>query len=100
MKETLHQNGCPEHFISPQCSPSRKDREEDDRRSLVTIPYIQGVSEAVTRIQSSINVQVHMKPFPSGYIEEFSPTQRTAFLMMTSLALCTRSIVVTVMQAM
>ena len=64
MKETLHQNGYPECFLSPQCSPSRKDREEkDDPRSRVTIPYIQGVSEAVTRILSDINVQVHMKPF-------------------------------------
>ena len=46
-----------------QCSPSRKDREEkDDPRSLV-IPYIQGVSEAVTRILLDINVQVHTKPF-------------------------------------
>ena len=53
----------PERFLSPQCSPSRKDREEkDDPRSRVTIPYIQGVSEAVTRILSDINVQVHMKP--------------------------------------
>ena len=43
------------------CSPSRK--EKDDPRSRVTIPYIQGVSEAVTRILSDINVQVHMKPF-------------------------------------
>ena len=64
VKETLQQNGYPERFLSPQCSPSRKDREEkDDPRSCVTIPYIQGVSEAVTRILSDINVQVHMKPF-------------------------------------
>ena len=49
---------------SPQCSPSRKDRgEKDDPRSCVTIPYIQGVSEVVTRILLDINVQVHMKPF-------------------------------------
>ena len=50
-------------FLSPQHSPSRKDREKDDPRSRVTIPYIQGVSEAVTRILSDINVQVHVKPF-------------------------------------
>ena len=31
--------------------------------SRVTILYTQGVSEAVTRILSDINVQVHMKPF-------------------------------------
>ena len=50
--------------LSPQCSLSRKDIEEkDDPRSCVTIPYIQGVLEAVTRILSDINVQVHMKPF-------------------------------------
>ena len=43
VKETLQQNGYPERFLSPQCSPSRKDREEkDDPRSHVTIPYIQG----------------------------------------------------------
>ena len=55
------QNSYPERFLSPQCSRSRKDREEkDDPRSCVTI---QGVSEAVTRILSDINVQVHMKPF-------------------------------------
>ena len=33
---------------------SRKDREEKDPRS---IPYTQGVLEAVTRILSDINVQ-------------------------------------------
>ena len=94
VKETLHQNGYPERFLSPQCSPSRKDREEkDDPRSHVTIPYIQGVLEAVTRILSDINIQVHMK------VGEFSPTQRIVFLMMTSPVLCTRSIVVTVMPA-
>ena len=38
-----------------------KDR--DDPRSHVTIQYIQGVLEAVARILSDINVQVHMKPF-------------------------------------
>ena len=41
-----------------------KDREEkDDPRFRVTIPYIQGVLEMMTRILSDINVQVHMKPF-------------------------------------
>ena len=63
MKENLQQNGYPEHFLSPRSSPTRKDREKDDPRSHVTIPYIQGVSEAVSRILSDINVQVHMKPF-------------------------------------
>ena len=57
MKEILQQNGYPEHFLSPQCSPPRKDREEkEDPRSRVTISYIQGVLEAVTTI-------LHMKPF-------------------------------------
>ena len=37
--------------------------DKDDPRSRVTIPYIQGVLEALTRILSDINVQVHMKPF-------------------------------------
>ena len=64
MKETLQQNGYPECFLSPQYSPSRKDREEkDDPRSHVTIPYIQGILKAVTRILLDINVQVHTKPF-------------------------------------
>ena len=63
VKETLHQNGYPERFHLSQRSPSRKDEEEDDSRSHITIPYIQGVSEAVTRILSNIDVQVHMKPF-------------------------------------
>ena len=63
-EKSYHQSGYPECFLSPQCSPSRKDREEkDDPRSRVTIPYIQGVSQAVTKILSDINVQVHMKPF-------------------------------------
>ena len=35
----------------------------DDPRSCVTVPYIQGVSEVVTRILLDINVQVHMKPY-------------------------------------
>ena len=61
VKEILQQNGYPERFLSPQCSPSRK--EKDDPRFRVTIPYIEGVLEAVTRILSDINVQVHMKPF-------------------------------------
>ena len=57
-------NGYPDRFLSPQCLSSRKDREEkDDPRSRVTIPYVQGVLEAVTRILLDINVQVHMKPF-------------------------------------
>ena len=63
MKEILHQNGYPERFLSPHSSPSRKDREEDDDRFLVTISYIRGVLEAVTRILLDINVHVHMKPF-------------------------------------
>ena len=93
MKETLQQNGYPECFLSPQCSPSRKDREKDDPRSRVTIPYIQGVSEAVTNILSNINVQVHMKPFmtlrrilshPKDRIPEFSPIQRIVFLIKSS----------------
>ena len=60
--------------------------------------HTQGVSEALTRILLDIDVQVHMKP--SGHLGEVSPIQRTIFLMMTSPALCTRSIVVTVMPAM
>ena len=65
MKETLRCNGYPECFLFPlECHRSRKDTEDkDDPRSRITIPYIQGVLEAVTRILSDINVQVHMKPF-------------------------------------
>ena len=64
VKETLHQNGYPEHFLLSWCSPSKKDEEEKDNpRSCITIPYIQGVLEAVTKILSDIGVQVHMKPF-------------------------------------
>ena len=64
MKETLHQNGYPEHFLLSQHSPIRKDEEEKDGlKSCITTPYIQGVSEAVTRILSNIDVQVYMKPF-------------------------------------
>ena len=48
MKETLHQNGYLERFLFPQCSPSRKEKE--DPRSCVTILYIYGVLEAVTVI--------------------------------------------------
>ena len=63
MKETLRCNGYPECFLFPlECHRSDTD-DKDDPRSHVTIPYIQGVSEAVTRILSHINVQVHMKPF-------------------------------------
>ena len=54
--------GTSSSFLSS--SPSRKDEEEkNDPRSCITIPYIQGVSEAVTRILSNIDVQVHIKPF-------------------------------------
>ena len=91
VKETFHQNGYPEHFLLSQRSPSRKDEEEkDDHRSRVTVPYIQGVSEAMTRILSNIDVQV----------QESSPIQRTTFLMVISPILCIRSIVVIVMLAM
>ena len=59
VKETLHQNGYPEYFLFPQRSPSRKDREEKgDHRSHAIIPYIQGISKAVTKILSDVNVQV------------------------------------------
>ena len=65
VKETLRCNGYPERFLFPlECHRSRKDTgDKDDPRSHVTIPYIQGVSEAVARILSDINVQVHVKPF-------------------------------------
>ena len=60
----IHQNGYPECFLLSQRSPSRKDKEDkDDPRSCITILYIQGVSEAGTRILLTIDVQVHMKPF-------------------------------------
>ena len=49
-------------FISKQTFRLLRE-EKDDLRSCVTIPYIQGVLEVVTRILSDINVQVHMKPF-------------------------------------
>ena len=63
VKETLHQNGYPERFLLSQHSPSRKDEQKDDPRSHITTLYIHGISEAVTRILSNIDVQVHMKPF-------------------------------------
>ena len=69
MKETL--------YLSPQCSPSRKNREKNDPRSRVTIPYIQGISEAVTR---DINVQVHMKPFKT--LRRILPHPKDCILMM------------------
>ena len=95
VKETLQQNGYPKHFLLSQCSPSKKDKEKDDPRSHITIPYIQGVSEAVTRILSDINVQVYMKPLGG-----FSPIRRIVSWMMTSPTLCMRSVVVTVMLVM
>ena len=49
--------------LPPFSALIRKDKEKDDPRFRVTILYIQGVSEAVTRILSNIDVQVHMKPF-------------------------------------
>ena len=56
---------------------SKKDKEEkDDPRSRVTIPYIQGVSEAVTRILSDIDVQVYMKPFRTLRRILFHPKDR------------------------
>ena len=61
VKEALHQNGYPERFILPQCSPSRKTG--DDFRSHVIIPYIQCLSETVTRVLPEIDVQFHLTPF-------------------------------------
>ena len=61
MKEILQQNGYPEQFLLPHCSPSRQ-ASENDPRSYATIPYIQGVSESVTRISANIDVKVYMRP--------------------------------------
>ena len=61
VNETLRQNGYPERFLIPQCSPSRKDKDVDPG-ACVTIPYIQYVLEAVTRILSAIDALVHVKP--------------------------------------
>ena len=64
VNETLRQNGYPECFLIPQCSLSRKDKEEKDvdPGACVTIPYIQCVLEAVTRILSAIDALIHVKP--------------------------------------
>ena len=59
MKETLQQNGYPEHFLSPQCS------QRTERRRMIPDPVspFHTFKVVVTRILSDINVQVHMKPF-------------------------------------
>ena len=46
--------------VSSLLSAHHLGEKKDDPRS---ISYIQGVSEAVTRIQSDNNVQIHTKPF-------------------------------------
>ena len=95
VKESLHQNGCPERFLSSQHSPPRKDREKDDPRFCVTIPYVQGVLEVLTRILSDIDVQVHMKPHRTLRRILSHPTD-----CILDGGKCIRSIVVTVMLLM
>ena len=58
-KETLHQNGYPEHCPCPSVLTIKE--EKADPRARITIPYIQGVSEAATRTLSGFDVQVHRK---------------------------------------
>ena len=86
MKEILQQN----HL--------RKDREKDDPRSCTTIPYIHCVSKVVTRILLDINIHVHMKPFRT--LRRILSHPKDCISDDESPALCTRSIVVTVMPAM
>ena len=91
VQETVSCNGYPECFLFPlECHQSRKDTEDKvDPRFHVTIQYIQGVSEAVTRI---LNVQVH-----SGHSGRSFPIQHIAS---SSPMLYIRSIVMTVMPIM
>ena len=71
-------------------SARKGSEEKDDPRSCVTIPYIQVFLEAVTRILSDINVQVHVKPFRTLSRILSHPKDH-----IPSPALCTKSIVMT-----
>ena len=78
VKETLHQNGYTQS-ISSLISAHHLGRTE--RRRMIVDPMspfhtFQGVSEAVTRILSNINAQVHMKPFRTLRRILFHPKDR------------------------
>ena len=102
MKETLRCNGYPECFLFLlNATDLGRTRDKDDPRSHVTIPYIQGVSEAVARILSDINVQVHMKPFRTLRKILSHPKDRIPDDYKSNVVyMCIRSIVVTAMPVM
>ena len=64
VRKMLGWNGYPERFFFPKCSPStREHTEKKAPKAHRMIPYVQGISEAVARILSDLDVMVHMKPW-------------------------------------
>ena len=58
------ENGYPSGLIHKHSCPTRRRQEVDDRRpkTTLTLPYIKGLSEAVRRILTPLDVKVVFRP--------------------------------------
>ena len=61
--DALQQNGYPSSFVHLYSCPSRRKERDDQRpRTTLTLPYINGVSEAVRWILAPLDIQVVFRP--------------------------------------
>ena len=62
--DALKENGYPSRFIRKHSCPTRHRQEVDVRkpRTTVTLPYINGLSEAVRRILTQLDIKVVFRP--------------------------------------
>ena len=62
--DALKENGYPSRFICKHSCPTRHRQEVDARkpRTTVTLPYINGLSEAVRRILTQLDIKVVFRP--------------------------------------
>ncbi|KAK3708849.1 hypothetical protein QZH41_016280 [Actinostola sp. cb2023] len=66
--KALHANGYPTHFLQnyrpskQQSNQQSPQQEQHERRGFVVLPYIQGISEKITRTLNKFNIRVVHKP--------------------------------------
>ena len=62
--DNLKENGYPFRFICKHLCPTRHKQGVDDKRprTAVTLPYINGLSEAVRRILTQLDIKVVFRP--------------------------------------